>query len=308
MFEFNLCCADFKLTEALMERWWKKTMSFHFPEFELGITPLDFVRLTGIPIGGGRKLPTIPVGLKKRHYIGYDSTYLSCVKENHGARTAAYEQAVRERRKGDKVGVWDSSASVIPISFLVHYINSRENQNNEGVWEELTRIFLLWCIGRFLLGNTTTRVSKGWLELLQNFHNLDEYDWGSAALGNLYDCLDRWTTSDRDEMGRMWNIVEYWYYFYFRNCQPFLRIDETIINNQCIYPAILLFRKDNHRGQVDRFKHSISVARHQIDMRTGDAVIWQPWRDDEYSGYPEVLEARNLSYQRVVFYGVRVRG
>ncbi|KAF8399684.1 hypothetical protein HHK36_015555 [Tetracentron sinense] len=43
---------DRKWLLALMERWFDETNTFHFPYFEMGITPTDFVMLTGIRFGG----------------------------------------------------------------------------------------------------------------------------------------------------------------------------------------------------------------------------------------------------------------
>ena len=39
------------LVEAISERWWPTTHTFHFSDFELGLTPLDFYVLMGIEIG-----------------------------------------------------------------------------------------------------------------------------------------------------------------------------------------------------------------------------------------------------------------
>ncbi|KAF6164185.1 hypothetical protein GIB67_010155 [Kingdonia uniflora] len=49
--------SDNRLIHALVERWWPSTHTFHFPCGDLGFTPLDFVMLTGISFGRGRKLP-----------------------------------------------------------------------------------------------------------------------------------------------------------------------------------------------------------------------------------------------------------
>jgi len=55
---------DRSLVEALSERWWPTTHTFHFPDFELAITPLDFYMLTGIE-----------VGRPDRVAVPFDSTY-----------------------------------------------------------------------------------------------------------------------------------------------------------------------------------------------------------------------------------------
>lgn len=58
VFQFNFKYADQGLTEAICERWWKKTKTFHFREFEIGLTPLNVFRLTSIPIGGDKRTTT----------------------------------------------------------------------------------------------------------------------------------------------------------------------------------------------------------------------------------------------------------
>jgi hypothetical protein len=46
--------ADRSLIYALIERWWDTTHTFHFPQGEIGITPLDVTMLTGMSVGRGR--------------------------------------------------------------------------------------------------------------------------------------------------------------------------------------------------------------------------------------------------------------
>lgn len=43
----RLTNTDRQLTQAMVERWWPTTHTFHFNTFELGLTPLDFFMITG---------------------------------------------------------------------------------------------------------------------------------------------------------------------------------------------------------------------------------------------------------------------
>lgn len=43
----RLTNSDRQLTQAMVERWWPTTHTFHFNSFELGLTPLDFFMITG---------------------------------------------------------------------------------------------------------------------------------------------------------------------------------------------------------------------------------------------------------------------
>lgn len=62
------------LVEALTERWWPTTHTFHFPDFELGLTPLDFYMLTGIEVDRPDRLP-VPFDSSFEEFESY-SAYL----------------------------------------------------------------------------------------------------------------------------------------------------------------------------------------------------------------------------------------
>ena len=54
LFRCGYVVADRSLVYALIERWWDTTHTFHFPQGEIGITPLDVTMLTGMSIERGR--------------------------------------------------------------------------------------------------------------------------------------------------------------------------------------------------------------------------------------------------------------
>lgn len=43
---------DHAVLTALAERWWDTSNNFHFPIGEMTVTPLDFMAITGLRVGG----------------------------------------------------------------------------------------------------------------------------------------------------------------------------------------------------------------------------------------------------------------
>ncbi|XP_026417221.1 protein MAIN-LIKE 2-like [Papaver somniferum] len=283
VFEFKFKYADKALTEVVCERWWKKTRTFHFREFEIGLTPLDFFRLTGIPIGGGKPIPELPKEtMTPQELEAMDARYFCGV----------LDVMVQRKNQRLKTGDYDSKASTMRVSHLANYIRSRENLDNTAIADELTRIFLLWCIGAFLFADCSLRVDKRWCVVLDNLDVVGSYDWGTLALGVLYKHLDDWSSCKQKDLGGMSMILEFWYYFYFRNYQPVLK--KSLKDDELDpHPAILLFSGTNlkNRGQVDLHKHSVSDARAQIAMTMGDAVIWDPWFRDSAQQHTDAFQA-----------------
>lgn len=152
-----------------------------------------------------------------------------------------------------KSGNYDSKECTIRLSHLANYILSRKPPtNNTDVGDELTRILLLQCIGDFLFADCSLRVDKRWCVLLDSLDDVGSYDWGTPALGNLYKTLDDQSSCKQKDMSGMWMILLFWYYFYFRNCQPVLK-DNLRDDELDPHPDIHLFHESNLmvKGQVD---------------------------------------------------------
>lgn len=170
----------------------------------------------------------------------------------------------------------------------------------------------MWCFGHFLLAHSTGKVDKRWVLLLTDLDRVGKYDWGLASLGNTYKYLEGWSTKGTNLAG-MAMVLEYWYYYYFHNMQPLLR--QTPGGQYDIFPKICLFkkiriasRKRGHQvGQKDTMKHSVKSARIQIDTRTSESCIWQPWPDSEYSVGDQYTHALNISKKRVLFFDFEKR-
>lgn len=56
------------LIDYIVERWWDTAHTFHLPFGEMGFTPLDWMMLTGIPIGVGKRILYDP-GVYKFDYV-----------------------------------------------------------------------------------------------------------------------------------------------------------------------------------------------------------------------------------------------
>ncbi|XP_026428744.1 uncharacterized protein LOC113324661 [Papaver somniferum] len=167
-FEIRIKRDDQQLAYAIIERWWYRTNSFHFPNFEIGFTPLDFVHLTGIPIGNG------------------------CRRLEHAA-TSKWKSIENQKledtyfRPMDGYAHYNKHSPEFPIICLANYI--KDNPINDENWEIVTRYFLLWVISKVLMARTTTRASKGWIASLRDLNAIGNYDWGSACFSHLYSSM-----------------------------------------------------------------------------------------------------------------------
>ncbi|XP_026420923.1 uncharacterized protein LOC113316982 [Papaver somniferum] len=164
----------------------------------------------------------------------------------------------------------------------------------------------MWCFGHFLLTHSSGKIDKRWVLLLDDLTRVGEYDWGLASLGNTYEYLDDWSTIGTNLVG-MVVVLEYWYYYYFRNMQPLLC--QTPGGYYDVFPNICLFkkiriasRKREHRnGQKDTMKHSVKSSRTQIDTRTRETCIWQPWTESQYAAGDQYEYALEVSKKRFLF-------
>lgn len=88
VFVFDFANADRGLVEAIAERWWGKTKSFHFKEFDLGILALDWYMLTGVPTGDPSKRHVVMPQLgSELTYAAMDDIYFPVSKIMvHGTR------------------------------------------------------------------------------------------------------------------------------------------------------------------------------------------------------------------------------
>ncbi|RZC49471.1 hypothetical protein C5167_017897 [Papaver somniferum] len=171
---------------------------------------------------------------------------------------------------------------------------------------KLLVVFLCDFINKSTL-DLSVRVDKRWCVVLDNLDVVGSYDWGTPSLGVLYKHLDDSSSCKQKDMGGMSMILEFLYYFYFRNFQPVLK-ENLKYDELDPHPVVLLFTMSNFRnmGQVDIHKHYVSDARTQIDMRMGDAAIWDPWFLDTVHQHNDAFQTTHeMSKRRYLFKDVK---
>ncbi|XP_026396051.1 uncharacterized protein LOC113290681 [Papaver somniferum] len=276
-FEIRIKRDDQQLAYAIIERWWYSTNSFHFPNFEIGFTPLDFVHLTGIPVRNGRR--RLEHAAKNR----WKSIENQKLEDTYFRPMHGYAH-------------YNKHSPEFPISCLANYI--KDNPINDENWEIVTRYFLLWVISKVLMARTTTRASKVWIDSLRDLNAIGNYDWASACFSHLYSSMSVVSRGGKNMCG-MAMVLEYWFYIYFRTLTPFLQ--EGVPTD--VWPAVMIFKKDSLvKLQRGTSKHSLNTARQQIELRTIVGTEWQPWSTTMYKYHPDIVHAREISNQRVAFY------
>ncbi|KAF9601312.1 hypothetical protein IFM89_018740 [Coptis chinensis] len=99
------------------------------------------------------------------------------------------------------------------------------------------RAFMLYVIGNVLLANSHNKVHLGYLASLTQIDEIGSYDLGGIAYTHLIGCLDlvcRFGIGNGSKaVVEMWQVIEYWYYSYFRN-----GMHDQILEGPDQFPAI----------------------------------------------------------------------
>ncbi|KAF9599569.1 hypothetical protein IFM89_039385 [Coptis chinensis] len=166
------------------------------------------------------------------------------------------------------------------------------------------RAFMLYVIGNVLLANSHSKVRLGYLASLIQIDEIGSYDWGGAAYMHLIMSLDLVCRFGIDNGSKavvgMWQVIEYWYYSYFRN-----GMHVRILEEPDQFPAI------NNWGPTYRHKVAgeahcnLSLARQQIESRTRSSIVWLPWIDSTCIriNHPYVRKALELTSRRCILFG-----
>ncbi|KAI3857174.1 hypothetical protein MKW98_010588 [Papaver atlanticum] len=146
----------------------------------------------------------------------------------------------------------------------------------EPYWEEITRVFLLWLIGQVLMPNSVSTTKVGWLCNFEDLSEIKKFDWGTPTLACLYKSLGEVSSRKWKTFNGMWMILEYWFYYYFHTLNP--KIDGNAPVWEDVWPKIKVFNKDKVSAvQRDMGRHSITIARKQLELRSLQGTTWQPW-------------------------------
>lgn len=181
--------SSMRLVEALVERWWDTTHTFHLPCGELGFTPLDWAMLTGLPIGNGDPPP----------YNDDEYTY-----------------DVVKTRFFPEMEESDWKASGLRCSFLKKYFEPsmlEAAQWDETIAERIARAFFLFFLGEFLFPNAATTIASGWLISFEDLNKVTLYDWGGQAVALMYMSLDACSRQKVKTFNGPWQVLEVKFYF-----------------------------------------------------------------------------------------------
>jgi len=169
---------------ALVERWSPSTHTFHFPDFEIGITPLDLTMILGIPFGSPIAGP-----------VAYDQDFATTK-----VVTACFPH-LNLRHVTDR-GILHTA-----LLGLVHRV--RDAHEDELVFaHEQARAFFLWFIGYFLFPTSHPATPVGWLVCLIDLDRLGSYDWGMAMLACIYNALDACARRRQRNFNANWVVLE----------------------------------------------------------------------------------------------------
>jgi hypothetical protein len=77
-----------------------------------------------------------------------------------------------------------------------------------------------------------------------------------------------------------------------------------------VRPRIARWNRDKlDMRKADQIRFNISIARNQLEMRTTESIIWQPYMGSRYQHETEVLAAGEMSRSRTILeYCMQVRG
>ncbi|KAF5198231.1 Aminotransferase-like, partial [Thalictrum thalictroides] len=173
---------DKHLLFALVERWWPTTHTFHFPDVEIGFTPLDFTCLTGLSVGRGEVVP-------------FDSRYDSGEFDVAEVFPTFFSDDRIARLK---------TKSGIKLQFFKDYFmdpTSIEWSDENGLEplliapggdEEIEYVyaFLLYLVGGSFFASAHNSIHMGWMAGLTDIQAIGKFDWGGAIMAHLYRCLD----------------------------------------------------------------------------------------------------------------------
>ena len=255
------------LVEALSERWWPTTHSFHFPDFELGLTPLDFYMLTGIEVGRPDRVP-VPFDSAYEEFQSY-SIYLPDMAE-------------------DLV-----TGGAVTLTTLQQYIV--DHMASEEMHTPVIRAFLLYLFGSTFFSNNKGTIRLGFLAGLLDVDALHIYDYGTAILGYLYVALDTYAVQRSRQLYGFWYILPFWYYEYTANMHPRL-IPEAISTPYIYFPRLRRWGTAMLVSRVAQGVHNeLMEARQQMDLRRRASIILRPW--EQYIGFLEPGPDHPLTFQ-----------
>ncbi|KAF6153862.1 hypothetical protein GIB67_001095 [Kingdonia uniflora] len=191
--------SDNRLIHALVELWWPSTHTFHFLCGELGFTPLDFVMLTGISFGRGRKLP-------------------------YNERYSKLEEAEKMFPGITSSGMRYGNITLSYLKKLQEPLNPRLHNYDSEMDIVYARAFIAYMMGN-LFSNGATSLWAGYLAALTDYDILGAsgFDWGTPIMAALYRGLDEVSVLRPGKVNKsitgIYAVLEYWFFEYCRGLE-----------------------------------------------------------------------------------------
>lgn len=179
---------DNALIQALAEKWWDTTHTFHFDKFgEMTLTPKDFSAITGISIGGK------VLNLDKNIHRNYDEL---------------------QRLLGEPItGFRGRSIHVHCLSEAYRGLKCKETDKQDII----VHAFLLALLGSTIFSRGDSQVHLYYLASLTQIEKVSEYNWGGAGLAFMYEQMDDLCRDNTQTIGGLWRAWEVWK-FVFSSC------------------------------------------------------------------------------------------
>lgn len=181
------------LIEALWERFFAETGSYHLPTLELAPTPLDWSALLGIRFGGLLVPQSTLLKVEINEILGMD------------ALRAEYQDIYEG--KGDKLK--------INLHALCKTIPWNSNPD-----EFALRRFFLYFIGSCFLGQDKSTIPAHLVGAVRDSSKIGEYDWGGITFGYYLRCIRRFARGETSSFEGYWQFTIYWAYEHFPYMRP----------------------------------------------------------------------------------------
>ncbi|MCL7043794.1 hypothetical protein MKW94_021775 [Papaver nudicaule] len=161
-------------------------------------------------------------------------------------------------------------------------------------------------IGHVFLPNSGSVAQIGYLASFEDLFEKDgEYpkDWGSPILAHLYHALNEVSSGRVVTFNGMWNVLEYWFYYYFHTLVPAIKGNPKYWKDE--WPEMKVFNRDQlATSQQDLGKFSKINARKQVNLRSIEGTTWQPWDGSEHATRDELVFSLELSRSRYFFFDI----
>ncbi|XP_042510740.1 uncharacterized protein LOC122086086 isoform X2 [Macadamia integrifolia] len=259
--------SDHTLLQALVERWWPTTHTFHLPFGEMSITPMCFYMFTGLGFGG--KPITRHPDLWK-----YNPDAIEVMIGRHPDKDRVLVSWFRT--------IWEGR----PVS----------DGSYKAVHDQQARCFIMYMLGNTLFSNSSNRISMSMLAYLEDLSRTSEFDWGSAGYAYLLRNLDLLALAQTQCVMGAWFVPECWCYELLGLRAPKLKDCTTLV-----FPRACRWSSTNtwRHSEVN----SVEKIRDMINRLSQNEINWHPWANIEVGNLRRLEIAKKLVQKRVLFCG-----